>query len=342
MPPANSGHQFAIDTVRAQQGDFPPDARVEHRLLSGGLEASHVSLTTIRFLDRRGKPRVLRTVLKQLDGWMVREASIYRNLVARYASELSPRLLAVEHPLPGRAYLCIEAVRRVSAWPWRDVDLSGRVLRDLATFHREARLAPVAMSDWNFDAELAETAEHTATALDRCRKNPRLRKLTRGLPALTRLAHQQAHLREQLFAEAPFGSGPIHGDVHSGNVLVRQRQSRPRPVFLDWARARLGSPLEDISSWLQSLGIHEREARRRHDALLHDYLSEIGHDRRIGSSLRAAYWIASARNALGGALLHHIRIAEDERRHERERLEAYRMARDWVRVIRRADAWSAG
>jgi hypothetical protein len=43
--------------------------------------------------------------------------------------------------------------------------------------------------------------------------------------------------------------------------------------LIDWARARRGSPFEDVASWLHSLGCWEPEARRRHDSLLTDVIS---------------------------------------------------------------------
>lgn len=332
--------EFALDTIRTVAGELPAEAAVECRRFPGGLESSRVGEVTVRFCDRHGRPRLLRTVLKELDGWMVREASIYRNLATKYARELSPQLLGVMHPEPGKVFLCIEAIRRAKAWPWQDVELAGDLLRWLARFHLEAKQAHIAVPCWDFEARLEEMAYLTQAAVAGCRKDPDLQPLARSLPAVRRLILQQKRLREQLCGEAPFGEGPIHGDVHSGNVLIRHRQSRLSPILLDWGRARIGSPIEDISSWLQSLGCYEWEAKRRHDKLLCDYLSEIGQERKITSSLRAAYWIAGARNALAGALLHFICAVKDEKRNKRERAEAFRAAQNWTRVILRADAYS--
>lgn len=319
---------------------MPPEAAIQHRQFAGGLEASNVGEVTARFRDRCGRYRLLRIVLKELDGWAVREASAYRHLVSQHAHELSPQLFGVKYSEPGRAFLCLEPIRRAKAWPWRDLRLTGDVLRELAKFHIQARHARSAIPFWNFEVHLAEMAELTLAAVDRCRAHPELKPLAKGLPAVRRLTLQQKRLCEQLFDERPFGSGPIHGDVHSGNVLVRRRASTPKPVLIDWGRTRIGSPIEDVSSWLQSLGCYEWEARRCHDTLLCDYLSAMGQDRKLTSAVRAIYWIAGARNALAGALLHFICVAEDEKRRERERLDAYRAAQNWMRVIRRADAWS--
>src|SRR5690606_30955587 len=107
----------------------------------------------------------------------------------------------------------------------------------------------------------------------------------------------------------PLGSSFIHGDVHPGNVLVRARAGGAQPVLIDWGRARLGSPLEDVSSWLCSLGYWEPEARRRHDSLFRAYLSARGLGGPLSFDLRAAYWLASASNAFAGALRYHLALA---------------------------------
>jgi Ser/Thr protein kinase RdoA (MazF antagonist) len=95
-----------------------------------------------------------------------------------------------------------------------------------------------------------------------------LLRLRRRLGPVRRVGEVLPELRRQLLALDSFGTTAIHGDAHPGNALVR---SGERPVLLDWGRARLGSPLEDVSSWLQSLGYWEPEAQRRHDTLLAGY-----------------------------------------------------------------------
>jgi aminoglycoside phosphotransferase (APT) family kinase protein len=118
-------------------------------------------------------------------------------------------------------------------------------------------------------------AEATRTVLDQCRVDPDLSVLTEDLPILGRIVLARARLREELLSERPFGCRPIHGGVHPGNALVRRRGQKDEPVLLDWGRARLGSPLEDASSWPQSLSYWEAEGRRNHDTLLTAYLSEL-------------------------------------------------------------------
>lgn len=110
-------------------------------------------------------------------------------------------------------------------------------------------------------------------------------------------------------------------------------------MLIDWGRARIASPLEDVSSWLQSLGFWELEARRRHDTLLAAYLSSHGLDRRLSSDFRTAYWLAGASNALAGALRYHLWVADSAAEHP-AREAAMRAVKDWLRVIRRAAAAS--
>ena len=109
-------------------------------------------------------------------------------------------------------------------------------------------------------------------------------------------------------------------------------------MLLDWGRARLGSPLEDVSSWLQSLGYWEPAAKRRHDTLLAGYLAARGLAARADRELRDAYWLAGASNALSGALLVHLRTSRDAPPGSRQRAAADQAAADALRVIRRAAA----
>jgi hypothetical protein len=325
--------------VERLAGERMREVSVERKALTGGLEAPEVALVTARYRDGWNRPRMLRFVLKWLAGRAVREAEAYEQLAARHAPDLSPQLLGIEHSAPDRALLCIEAVRRVSAWPWGDASIAGELLARLARFHVAAAQAAPVIPEWDYEGDLCTLAEATSTALDRCRSNPDLWTLARRLPALKRLARALPRFRSQLLSDRPFGRGPIHGDVHTGNALVRRRGRSNDPVLLDWGRARIGSPFEDVSSWLQSLGFWEPEARRFHDTLLATYLSAFGVERKLTSQARATYWMAGASNALAGALLHHLSIVEDEGQSASRRAAAWQAAHDWLRVIRRADAW---
>lgn len=160
----------------------------------------------------------------------------------------------------------------------------------------------------------------------------RLRKLRDDLPAI----------RRELLSFAPFALAVIHGDVHPGNLLLRKSRGRKIPVFVDWSRFRIGSALEDVSSWLQSLGYWESEARRRHDTLLSAYLAARAQSARLERDLRDAYWLAAACNILAGATLYHFTVACTEELPLKRRAAAANAAGDCLRIVRRASAcWTA-
>lgn len=315
------------------------DPHIEARPLRGGIEASGVTLVTVRYRNHSNRQQVFRLVAKHLTGRPVREAAVYQRLVAAHARNLAPRLLAVEGCGSGDILLLIEAVRRTTSWPWRSLKAGEELFAQLAEFHTAAIGATTLVPEWDYEAELKVVAELTRATLEQCRKDTDLAVLARDLPALDRVLRALPADRKQLLSERPFGSRPIHGDLHPGNVIMSRRDGQDKPIFLDWGRARVSSPLEDVSSWLQSVSYWEPEGRRRHDTLLAAYLSALGMDRRLTDSLRAAYWMAAASNALSGTLLHHLCIARDGRQSSRQRAAAARAARDALRVIRRADSW---
>jgi hypothetical protein len=327
--------------LEALAGGPGRDAAVAIEPLRGGLEATAVALVTARYHDRRGRPQATRLVVKQLTGRPVREALIYEHLVSVHAAHMSPRLLAVDRPAPDLTLLYLERIRRVSAWAWRDLAAGRRLLTQLAEFHHKAADAPDSVRDWDYEAEHRDLATETRDALDRCRHDDDLSRLARAVPAMHRIVRARDRLRSQLRSERGFQARPIHGDVHPGNAIVRRHRRADQPVLLDWARARIGSPLEDVASWLQSLGFWEPEISRRHDTLLRSYLTAYGMDDRLLPHIRAAYWLAGASNALSGALLHHLRTASDATRSLKQRSLSFNAAQAWLRVIRRADAyWS--
>jgi aminoglycoside phosphotransferase (APT) family kinase protein len=155
------------------------------------------------------------------------------------------------------------------------------------------------------------------------------------LRALERLSSRIGPIRRQLAAFT--GTAVLHGDAHPGNALIPRSRNGARVVLLDWGRARAGSPLEDVSSWLQSLGFWEPQARRAHDTLLSRYIRY----RAIGTGLtrqfRDAYWLAGACNAFAGALRYHLSVMNDSSRAPRERVISRLAAADWLRIVRRAD-----
>lgn len=298
--------------------------------LGGGLEASAVHLVTVE--DRRHRMRH-RFVRKVATGMSAREADVYRSLVHAHGLAFAPRVLDIESPAHDTAILCIEAVEPTRRWPWADMRSSAAVLEHIATLH-ELR-DPHPLPRWDYDAELAASAERTVSLVRAlaCRRDTSalVRRAVRPLEAL---AGQLASVRRELFASRAFGACVIHGDLHPGNVLER---GHGEPVLIDWARARIGSGLEDVSSWLQSLAYWELEARRRHDTLFVRYLVARGLPGRLTGEIRDLYWLAAACNAFAGALAYHVLVAsESPDRAAAER--SARCARDWIRIVRRARA----
>jgi Ser/Thr protein kinase RdoA (MazF antagonist) len=215
------------------------------------------------------------------------------------------------------------------------------VLRRLAAFHAIDPAIRSAAAEWDYEAELQRSALATVELLNTMRCSPDWSSLTkRSLRPLDRIARSLTARRAALLAYRPYGDTTIHGDVHPGNVILRRQRGENEPVLIDWGRARCGSALEDVSSWLQSLGYWEPEARKRHDTLLRDYLRACGSEDSLSSDLRAAYWMAGASNALAGALRYHCwRAMSANTVHARAC--AAHAAHNWLRVIVRADSLSA-
>lgn len=327
--------------LQRQEGAPPLELQLQVRVLRGGLMAAAVHHVSARFRDRLGRARTVTFVMKLLEGAAVREALVYERLVASHARGMAPRLLGLEANGSGRQVLFLEAIRRASAWPWREIEVARGVLARLSGLHTALppESAATMLPPWDYEAELQQLAVKTLASLEGCRRSPHLAGLARYLPALRRLLAALPAVRRQLLGFAPFGAAPLHGDVHPGNALLRKRAAGLEPVLIDWGRARVGSPLEDVSSWLQSLGYWEPEARRRHDTLLAGYLSARGLEQRLSSDLRAAYWLAGASNALSGALAYHLAVASAPQGVDSgQQGRAAHSAQDWLRVVRRADA----
>lgn len=303
--------------------------------LGGGLEADAVHLVRAAGRDVNDR-RVERTYVRKVaQGVWTREAEIYREVLHRHGANLAPRLLAVERPARATAVLCLEAVQAHHRWPWRNVESSAAVLERIARLHAIREVQHV-LPPWDYEAELAESAIATAGLVRRLAMQPATARLVRdAVPAVESLASELPRVRRQLLSSPPFGRCIIHGDLHPGNVVERDHAD---PVVFDWARARVGSPLEDVSSWLQSLAYWEPEARRRHDTLFVRYLAARGLAARLTAELRDLYWLAAACNALSGALIYHLSVAADERRDRSTAERSASYARDWIRILRRARA----
>ncbi|MFL5445204.1 MAG: phosphotransferase, partial [Myxococcales bacterium] len=159
-------------------------------------------------------------------------------------------------------------------------------------------LAGVVLPAWDYGAELARSAADTIEVVERARAEPLLAFARGALRALRRIGGGIVDVQRHLGA-LPLAL--IHGDLHSGNVVVRSGRrgaGGPGVAFIDWQRARIGSPLEDVSSFLQSLAYWEPQVRSKHDTLLGQYLAARGMDPSPSRSVRDAYWLAGATNAL--------------------------------------------
>jgi Phosphotransferase enzyme family len=316
---------------------------LDMRPLRGGLESAAVARVSARWTQPTGRASSMTFVAKRLEGDAQREAELYR-VHLQTEAELAPRLIGVEKVGPTTTYLYLEYVRQSRAWPWREMAPTTGVLARLAALHTNTSEAVQAIgAAWDYEFTLADQAALTLAAFERAIRTPELSHLRKYGPSLRRVVGSVPELRRELLDLQPFGRALLHGDVHSRNVVLRAKGGAEQAVFIDWGRARIGSPLEDVSSWLESLGCWEHEVRRRHDTLLRGYLVARGLPSTLERSLRDAYWLASVSNTLSGALHYHLLAAMDQTgRTQRERQTSVAAARAHLRVIRRADSlWRA-
>ncbi|MGH2355837.1 MAG: phosphotransferase, partial [Chloroflexota bacterium] len=234
--------------------------RLTLRPLRGGLQAMAVAHVAAQFVDRQGRRGAETLVVKRLDGEARREAAIYRSVLRTSGATQRaavPRLLGIDSASPDRpehsesCYLYLEAIRRATAWPWDEPARAALVLEQLAALHES--LPPRALGDagvaWNYEAALLDSARTTVLLFDTFGPD-RLPTGGRAVrPALRRVVEALPAMRRAVLAVEPFGEVVVHGDAHPGNVLLRRRGAAEQAVLLDWGRARLGSPLEDVSSW---------------------------------------------------------------------------------------------
>lgn len=299
---------------------------LEVRPLHGGLEST-VARARLIGSGPAGAPR--RFVIKELRGGQRREAEIYRMLWQQVERPPAARVLGIE-PATDADYLYLEDVRRISSWPWRDHTASAAVCRALARLHDTSGLLPP--GGWDYEAELAESARQTMDAALTVRASDGTL-LWQRVSDLKRLVDALPVVRDRLLGEE---STVIHGDVHPGNVIVRPTGRGDRVALIDWARARMGSPLEDVASWLHSLGCWEWEARRRHDSLLRAYLENRRTPRALTPDVRQSYWLASACNGLSGAIRYHLVVLANAASSENAKWHSAHAVREWQRVIRGA------
>lgn len=309
------------------------DVRAD-RLL-GGISAGQVLSVVARFEDAGGRIRERSCVVKELLGPASWEAAVHGRLALEGVS-LAPSLFGIIQD-QARTLIVMERVIAAEGWPWRDTSTAELVLRVAAGLHA---MRLTVDSRWDYDAELHRAA---ATTMDAVHAQGEGRIVDRvSSRAVRRLVEDLPALRRALASRGPFPPAVIHGDLHPGNVIVAADPEGSRPVFLDWGRARTGSPFEDVASWLHSLGCWEPEARRRHDTLLAAYLRARGHVGPIPAEVRELLWLAGGCNALAGALGHHLLAATAPTTPREDRARALCAVRDWLRIIRRAAAvWTA-
>lgn len=301
-------------------------ATCEVKPLRGGLEAA---VAAVSFDGLRGRQYA---IVKKLDGEARRELPVYE---AIGGSGLAPQLLGAADDGTS-SYLFLERIRPVQNWPWRHTSNTALVMRQLARVHEldHAVVAP----DWDYESALLASANETIDVAERLRSAVPELPIGTFLRPLRRVAQSLPAARLEI--RENFGSVMLHGDAHPGNVMLRERSGRRSALFIDWARSRTGSPLEDVSSWLQTLRYWEPAAAQRHDRLLREYLSASGRTPTLTSTLRDAYWVSGASNVCAGALRYHIYKTADLKGAARAKAAA--QARDAFRVIRRADACLRG
>ena len=277
-----------------------------------------------------GVPRDL--VVKQLSRRFAREGDVYEALWSHL--ERPPAVQMFGRDVCGDAtYLYLEHAVSFSPWPWSDTALSACVCRELAQLHDAARLSDEAFL-WNYEDQLIGSAEDTLDLAASARSPLGLR-VWRRLGDLRRVVRALPRIRRRLLSD---GGTVIHGDMHPGNVILRRSGESLDVVLLDWARARIGSPLEDVASWLHSLGCWEPQARRRHDTLMRAYLESRQVPCTFSSELRADYWLASMSNGLSGAIRYHLAVTVDETATHAARANSGVALIAWERVVRRAAA----
>ncbi len=271
-------------------------------------------------------------VIKHLPPECAREADVYQALWQHL--ERPPAVQVFGQDTAGDATcMYLEHATPVSSWPWADSALAARVCRALARLH-DSRELPRKTFAWNYEEQLTRSAGDTL-ALAAAARDASGERLWHRVGDMRRVVRALPHIRRRLLSA---GTTVIHGDVHPGNVVLRPEAADVPVVLIDWARARIGSPLEDIASWLHSLGCWEPQARRRHDTLMRAYLQSRGVPRIFDADVRTDYWFASVSNGLSGAIRYHLAVLTDPTAPEATRANSRRATLAWARVVRRAAA----
>lgn len=299
-------------------------------MLHGGLES------TVARVDVEGCEAVDctegRFVVKRIHSSQKQEVSAYE-LLNRHRPGIAPRLLAT-HESEDHCYLFLDWIVSASNWPWVDLEMAHRLAEQLARLH-EMDSSSWDDRGWDYETALDNSARETLRLVEEIR-GKEFRSVTGRRASLRRFVSQLEKIREFLFSEGPFRPTLIHGDAHPGNAMVHRDGEKPEAVLIDWGRTRIGSPFEDLSSWLQSLAVWEPRARQRHDRLLSTYLRARGVDS-IHSEVRDHYWLAAGCNSLAGAMRFHLKVALQMDEGSPERQYHVGLASRWMAIIRRAD-----
>ena len=309
-----------------------PDGSIGVRVepLHGGLEA-RVTLARLTHTQvDRSIPAWL--VVKEIRPAADREWAVYRWLWTHLTDPPAVRALGVERDA-GATFLYLDYAEALSAWPWSDTARAAAVCRELARLH-DATSARRSPPSWDYEAELTISAARTLELADLAR-DPAGRRYWRRLGDLKRVVRALPDIRSVLMDGE---KTVIHGDLHPGNVSLRAGTGSPDVVLLDWARARVGSPFEDVASWLHSLGCWEPQARLRHDTLMQAYLRSRAVPRTLSAGVRRLYWYASASNGLAGAIRYHLAVLASSESTPSARFDAHRALRAWQRGTRQAAA----
>jgi hypothetical protein len=269
-------------------------------------------------------------VIKQVVDGSAREADVYDVLWRHLDRPPAVRMIARERSTDA-THLYLEYAQAYAQWPWSDALRAAAVCRVMARFH-DAVLPRDAFA-WDYETALARSAEQTLVVAEDARDARRYR-WWRRMGDLRRVVASLPSLREHLLSGE---RTVIHGDMHPGNVILRGPADTD-VVLIDWGRARIGSPVEDLASWLHSLGCWEPEARRRHDTLIRAYLDARRTPAALSADVRRDYWLASASNGLAGAIRYHLAVLSDEGRAPADHADSQQALTAWARVIKRTAA----
>jgi aminoglycoside phosphotransferase (APT) family kinase protein len=330
-------HGRVLSFIERRLGLPARRCRVAVSPLRGGL-TSQVARVRVQPSGSRAAP--FSFVVKRAEGEQKRELAAYRMYLAQPGLAAAPRLLGAASAGPNASYMFLEWVASSQRWPWRDSNVAGLVLEQLARVHTRLSAARFStpLTDWDYESDLIESARATLEAFVHVARVLEFPDVRRRRRALERTVAALPAIRRHLLAAERV---VLHGDAHPGNAIIRGDGAGRNAVLLDWGRVRLGSPVEDVASWLHSLGFWEPEARRRHDTLLRRYLAARGLPTTLTRSFRDLCWLAGASNALSGALRYHLEVLAATQS-DAARFHAAGAVRDWLRVIRRADAcWRA-